>query len=125
MLMFECWIPGRPPSKKNTKKVVRRYGRTTVIYSKQFREWEQNALVYLKQAAIGYEVIDCPLEIKLIFHFRNHKNEADVSNLVEAPQDALTKAGVITDDKIIQVVHAQKVFEGREGISIELYSIDE
>ena len=63
------------------------------------------------------------IEIKLVFHFKNHQHEADVSNLVEAPQDALTKAGVIIDDKIIQVVSATKVFDGTEGTDIELYAV--
>lgn len=124
MLLYKCFIPGRCPSKKNTKKVVRKYGRTLVIYSQVFKAWEQTALVYLKQSFLGREMIDQPLEIKLVFHFMNHRHEADVSNLVEAPQDALTKAGVIKDDKIIQVVRAQKVFLGREGTELELYAVE-
>jgi len=122
-MLFKIFIPGRPPSKKNTKKVVRRHGHTLVIYSKKFREWEALALPLLRRAQAGKKTIDQPLEISLRFHFKNHAAEADVSNLVEAPQDALTKAGVISDDKIIQVVRAEKIFDGTEGTDIELYEV--
>ena len=124
MLLYKIFIPGRPPSKKNTKKVIRRHGRTFVLYSKPFREWEETALAYLKGSVVLKEPLSCPLEIKLVFQFNDRRREADVSNLVEAPQDALTKAGVITDDKIIQVVHARKEFGKEAGTFIELYSID-
>jgi Holliday junction resolvase RusA-like endonuclease len=124
MLLFECFVHGRPPSKKNTKKVIRKYGKTIVLYSERFREWESHALVYLRQAFVGRETIEEPLEIKLVFYFRNRQQEADVSNLVEAPQDALEKAGIIKNDRLIQVVHARKVFDKfKEGMQIELYRV--
>ena len=122
--IYSCYVPGRPPSKKNTKKVYRRFGKTMVVYTKLFLAWEQTALVYMKQAMINRKLIDKPIEAKFIFEFKNHKAEPDTSNLIEAPQDALTKAGVISDDKIIQVVHAKKTFGDGEGTVIELYEIE-
>jgi Holliday junction resolvase RusA-like endonuclease len=74
---------------------------------------------------IGREMISEPLEIKLVFQFVNRSAEADVSNLVEAPQDVLKKAGVISDDRIIQVVHARKEFGTGPGMTIELLKIEE
>lgn len=121
--IFKSFIPGRPVSKKNTKKVVRRYGRVLVIYSRQFLAWESVALPVLKRDFAGRQTIDKALEINLVFHFKDKRREPDVSNLVEAPQDALTKAGVIIDDRIIQVVKASKVFDGTEGTDVELYLV--
>lgn len=121
-LIFKCTIPGRCPVKKNRMKVVRRYGHTNVIYTQDFREWERLALLTLRQV-LPNEVIDEPLEAKFIFYFANKKGEPDVSNLIDSPQDALKKAGVIIDDRIIQVVHAQKFFGEEPRVEIELYRI--
>lgn len=117
MLLFSAFIPGRPPSKKNTKKFFR--GR--VIYSKQFREWEKIALTILKPE----KMIDEAINAKFTFHFKNRQAEADVSNLIEAPQDALQKANVISDDRLIHVVIGKKVFDGTEGTKIELFTSEE
>lgn len=125
MKLFEVFIPGRPPSKKNTKKVVRRHGQTFVIYSPQFKEWEKDALLILKKSYTDLNPIDQPLIIHLVFTFENKRSEADVSNLIEAPQDALTKAGVISDDRIIQVVQAKKEFAKTAGTLIQLWSIED
>ena len=121
--VFSIEIPGRPISKKNTKKVVRRYGVSRVIYSPQFREWEKQALIYLKHRAQIFSTIDYHLMAKFVFNFKDHRSEADVSNLIEAPQDALEKAGVIKNDRLIQMVHARKEFGKKESTLIELYRI--
>jgi len=120
--IYQGQVSGRCPSKKNTKKVVRRYGRTMVIYSAQFREWETRALVELRQTWNG-KTIDQPLEAVFRFYFKNRQAESDLSNVIEAPQDALTKAGVIIDDKIIQVIHATKIFGHEPRVEIELRHI--
>jgi Holliday junction resolvase RusA-like endonuclease len=122
-LLFKCFIPGRPVSKKNTKKFVRRHGHVMVIYSKKFKDWESTAIPYIRQAFVGKQTIACHLEIRLVFHFKNHAHEADVSNLTEAPQDALEKALVIQNDRLIQRVIAEKVFDNTEGTDVELYAI--
>lgn len=120
--LFSIEIPGRPVIKKNTKKVIRRYGQTRVIYSKLFLEWEKNALFIIKQAW-RKPAIDVPLEIKLHFFFEDRRSEADVSNLCEAPQDVLQKAEVIKDDRLIQIVSAQKSFHETARTKIELFEI--
>jgi Holliday junction resolvase RusA-like endonuclease len=93
-----------------------------VIYSAQFREWETRALVELRQTWNG-KTIDQPLEAVFRFYFKNRQAESDLSNVIEAPQDALTKAGVIIDDKIIQVIHATKIFGHEPRVEIELRHI--
>lgn len=122
--IYYCSIPNRCPSKKNTKKFVRNHGRVNVIYSAQFREWEKTAIIHMRQAHIGMDVIDEPIEAKFTFYFKNHHAEADVSNIIEAPQDALKKAGVISDDKLIQVIHAQKIFGEEPRCVIQLFAIE-
>lgn len=125
MIVFKAEVPGRPPSKKNTKKVFKRHGHTVVVYSQAFKLWEKVALLCLAQAKVGKPKITKPLAAKFIFHFKNRHAEADVSNLIEAPQDALTKAQVISDDKIIHIVQGEKIFDGTEKTIIELFDISE
>lgn len=121
--IFKAEINGRCPVKKNKMKVVRRHGNTIVIYSPEFREWERIALLALKQANQG-QTIDEPLEARFKFYFKNRSGEADLSNLIDSPQDALTKAGVIIDDRIIQLLQAEKVFGHEPKVEIELYRLE-
>lgn len=125
--VFRCEIPGRPVSKKNTKKVVRRHGLSMVIYSPQFKVWEKTALLILKQFVNkGHQLLNCNLEAHFVFRFVNHRSEADVSNLIEAPQDALEKACIIQNDRLIQKVIARKEFGFLEDSTlIELYKLEE
>lgn len=74
-----------------------------------FRNWEKTALIYLKQSFKGRETLDQPLYIKLDFYFPNRK-AGDLSNYIEGPNDALTTARVIKDDRLIQVIEARKHF---------------
>lgn len=120
-MFFSCTIPTRCPSKKNTQKVVRKHGRTFVLYTKQFREWEALALATLKQAWSGRDAFTEPMEARFRFYFKNHQHEADLSNIVEAPQDALQKAGVIKDDKLIWIARLEKFFGEEPRVEIELY----
>jgi Holliday junction resolvase RusA-like endonuclease len=124
--VFSCEIPGRPISKKNTKKVVKRHGLSLVIYSPQFRQWERDALLILKRLAQGRELLTCKLEAHFVFKFVNHRSEADVSNLIEAPQDALEKACIIKNDRLIHVVRARKEFGFlQDSTVIELYKLED
>jgi Holliday junction resolvase RusA-like endonuclease len=124
--IFQATIPGRPIVKKNTKKVTRRYGRVNVFYSPQFIEWERRALHELLKLSRGSQPIDFPLIAVFNFFLSNRQAEPDTSNLVEGPQDALTKAKIIIDDKIIYGLHATKDFDKKNPrTEIKLYRLDE
>lgn len=122
--LFSCTINGRPIVKKNTQKIVRRYGTTVAIYTPQFLEWQKSAMVSLKQANMSREMITVPIEARFKFYFKNRSGEADLSNLIEAPQDVMKKAGVIEDDRLIQVIHATKHFGHEPRVEIELYALE-
>ncbi len=124
-LIYKCSVPGRCPSKKNTQKVVRRHGMTFVVYTPLFRAWESEAIAYMKAANKMKKPFGVPMVARFTFYFKNHSGESDTSNLVEAPQDVLKKAGVIADDKFIYLFTAHKVFGTEPRTDIELYHYEE
>lgn len=118
-------IPSRCYIKKNTQRIVGFGKSKRAIYSPKFRAWHKIAMLHLKLNWRGREPLDEPLELTVRFYFKNHAGEADLSNLVESPQDALKDAGVIVDDRLIQVLHAQKFYGETPRTEIELRSVGE
>lgn len=113
MIYYRGEIAGRPIVKKNTAK----HYRGKRVYSAKFRNWEAVALLSLR----GLEKpIDWYCEAVFEFHFKNRQGEADTSNLIEGIQDVLQTKGVITDDKFIKRVVAEKFFDGQEKTTVIL-----
>lgn len=119
-MLFSATILGRPIVKKNT---ARRY-RRIVCYSPKFIQWEKQALLQLGKLRKINPLIDFPIEARFRFYFTNKMAEPDVSNLIEGPQDLLKKAGIISDDRIIQRVTGEKYFGQEARTEIEIYKYD-
>jgi Holliday junction resolvase RusA-like endonuclease len=94
-------IEGKPITKKNSKRIVRRgSGRPFLISSDAYREWEASAVVQLRMQWRGKE----PLEGEwnaAILSYLGPRQRPDASNLYEGPQDALQLAGVVVNDSQI------------------------
>lgn len=119
--IFECTILGRPIVKKNTQRVVGYGRRKHVIYSKKFLEWQSVANATIQRRAGVTLLITEPIEAEFKFYFKNRAAEADVSNLIEGPQDVLKKTGIISDDKLIMRVRGEKFFGHEPRTEIRLY----
>lgn len=119
--IFECLILGRPIVKKNTQRVIGSGKRKRVIYSKKFLQWQSIANSTIQRGAGVALLINEPIEAHFKFYFKNRSAEADVSNLVEGPQDVLKKTGIIADDKLIMRVRAEKFFGSEPRTEIKLY----
>lgn len=126
MMLFVATIPGRPIVKKNTQRVVGRGKSKRAIYSPQFIAWERVALAVIRGLWQGAQPICEPIRAKFTFHFINRQAEPDVSNLIEGVQDALTKAGVIADDRLIKIVTAEKCFGevSEPATLVEIHSLE-
>lgn len=109
MQIFNIVIPGRPIVKKNTQRIVGYGKKRRAIYSPLYTAWERGALLIFKMKD-DLPFIDFNVMAEFSFYFENHSAEPDTSNLIEGPQDLLKKAGVISDDKIIKRVLAEKFF---------------
>ncbi len=123
-LVFEAEVPGRPIVKKNSQRVVGFGKRKRKIDSPQYSRWHKVALLVLKQARLRRDsMLLGELHASYRFHFKNHQAEADVSNLIEGPQDCLAESLIIENDKQITSLDAMKLFDGTEKTIVRLYEL--
>jgi Holliday junction resolvase RusA-like endonuclease len=118
--LFSAVIPGRCIVKKNGQRVYGRGRGKRVVYTPKFLEWQSRAMVILL-GPLKSILIDGQVTAHFRFYFANRASEADVSNLVEGPQDALVKAGVLKDDKLVMRIIAEKFFGHEARVEIDLY----
>lgn len=76
------------------------------IKSKEYRNWETAAILSLRQQWGQKLPIDKPYAIRMTFT-RPDRRRRDIGNLEKATQDALQKAGVISDDALTESVTAR------------------
>lgn len=101
--LFACTIFGRPIVKKNTQRTVG-YGKARrVIYSPQYLEWLDAAVLAIRCAKPQWpgNPINFPINLRCSFRFADKRSTPDLSNLYEGIQDVLETEGVITNDKFI------------------------
>jgi len=100
---IELTITGRPVVKKNSMQIARkRNSRLFLIANRLYKRWEDKAVLELKARWQNKPPI--PKTTKLnakIVSYQGKNQRCDASNLYEAPQDALQKAGVIENDSCI------------------------
>lgn len=90
-------IPFEIKTKKNSSRIIKSKGRTIVLPSKQYTEFEKNALKYCPKLNIDYPVI-----LKAVFYMSTRR-KIDLNNAL-AFTDLLVKAGTIVDDNCRIVV---------------------
>lgn len=93
---LELTIYGTPRSKKNSQQIIRVGGKPRLIQSKAYREYEKDAVKQIEDAHKTWH-IDYPCNVKCIF-YRPTRIRCDLTNLLEAIDDILVKAGVLQDD---------------------------
>jgi Holliday junction resolvase RusA-like endonuclease len=96
MTRLNLTLYGEPRSKKNSMQIVRIGTSHRLIQSKNYRDYEQDAVRQIEDAHKAYHV-DYRVNIRYTF-FRSSKRRVDLSNLIAAADDILVKAGVIEDD---------------------------
>lgn len=96
-------ITGDPVSKKNHRPIWRNrrtgvpmLGKSRVLSSTETAAmWE-----IVKQRGGSFDPISSPVAVRFLF-YRKTKRRCDLSNLIELPQDALVKAGILQDDSLV------------------------
>ena len=88
-------VPIAPISKKNHQQILvnQKTGKYFVAPSKQYKEYENNALWFIPKC----RNIDYPVNIKCLFYMPT-KRTCDLTNMLEAIDDVMVKAGLLKDD---------------------------
>ena len=94
MREFKITIPIEPRTKKNSQQIIMCKGRPMIIPSKQYKDYEKQALNFL---IFNTMVIDYPVNVECHFYMKT-KRKCDLTNLLECADDVLVKAGVLVDD---------------------------
>lgn len=96
MIKTDITINTAPISKKNSQQIIRINGRPCIIPSKQYKAYEKEAVILIRQQWRG-EPIGEPVNVAMVFHMPTRRR-VDLVNLQEAALDVLVKAGVLADD---------------------------
>ena len=87
-------IKTNPRSKKNSSQIIRVHGKTMLIPSKLYKQYEKDCAWFLPHLD---KPIDYPINLKCIFYMPT-KRRVDLCNLQEAVCDMLVHYGILADD---------------------------
>lgn len=101
-MKIEFTIPVHPVSKKNSQQIIpikTKYGKTRsiIIPSKAYKDFEAECRPFLYQVKAQAGVIDYPVNMAVTF-FVSKRLRYDLTNLLEAIDDAAVQTGLILDD---------------------------
>lgn len=105
-------IPLAPITKKNSQQIAinRKTGRPFVTPSKKYKEYERTAMGY-----IPFVPTFLPVNVKCLFYMPTRRR-VDLTNLLEAIDDVMVKAGLLPDDDytVIQSHDGSRVLYDKE-----------
>lgn len=95
MLKFTIKLP--PVTKKNSQEIRynRKTGKRFVTSSEQYKRYEKAAMLCIPTDVASY--ITEPVEVKALFYMPTRRR-VDLTNLEEALDDTLVRAGLLADD---------------------------
>ena len=98
--LINLTIPIEPRTKKNSQQIIMCKGRPMIIPSKQYKEYEKQALIYLMFNPL---IIDYPVNVECHYYMKTRR-KVDLVNLLECTLDVLVRAGILEDDNSSIVV---------------------
>ena len=109
-------IPLPPITKKNSSQIVKFGNRSALIPSKQYKKFETDSKFYCTPYNIDY-----PINIECLYYMPTRR-KVDITNLLSATHDILTKHNVIADDNmdIVVSVDGSRVFYDKENPRTEI-----
>lgn len=119
--MIEFTIPVRPATKKNSGQIVMRGKYPVLLPSKQYLAFEKECLPYLNHVKQTAGIINFPINMECLF-FTETKRKIDLTNLLNAIDDAMVKSGLVIDDNrdIIAAHDGSRVFHDKFNPRIEI-----
>ena len=116
MKPIKITIPIAPVTKKNHGQIVTMGGKPRLLPSKQYREYEAEAGIFLKRLEIS-----TPVNLKCLFYMPTRRI-VDLVGLLQAADDVLTGYGVILDDnsRIVVSHDGSRVLYDKENPRTEI-----
>lgn len=117
--MLKIILPGRVPSKKNSRRPFIRNGRMLNFSSKAYEEWHKEQSLYLDTQAIAK--IDPPYRLTTTFFAPTNRSQ-DNSNAFESVADLLVECGILEDDNWFLLQECVQKFGGvdRQNPRVEI-----
>lgn len=125
-------ILGRPITKSNSPRIGRsRTGKPFVMPSKQLERWQESAVLQLQaqhgpaarasQWHLGSKGQPCVVQVqaKALF-YRPVDGPGDLDNYEKAAGDALQKAGIVENDRLIRSWDGSRLLIDRKNPRIEI-----
>lgn len=108
-ILWQCTIPLKPVTKKNSNQIVTSNGKYRLIPSEKFLKYQRDCKWFIKPPA---EPIDCKCNIKAIYYMPD-RHRVDITNLHNALHDVLVHFEVIKDDNC-------KIVVGTDGSRVKV-----
>lgn len=118
--MIKITIPLAPISKKNSQRILinNRTRKPFIMPSAAYKDYEREAALYLPRGVF----INAPVNVKCLFYMPTRR-KCDLTNLLEAIDDILVKAGVLVDDNftVVESHDGSRVLYDKERPRTEIY----
>lgn len=110
-----------PVTKKNSMRIAinKKTGKPFVLPSAKYAEYETAAMWFIPKPV---KPIDYPVNIKCLFYMETRR-KCDLTNLLEAIDDIMVKAGLLADDNftVIQSHDFSRVLYDKANPRTEVY----
>lgn len=93
-------LPGRVPSKKNSKRIVQVGGRPRLISSAAYLAWHEEQMLRIRAHRPKKPIASAHVAITF---FAENRRRFDLSNAAESVMDLLVDAGFLADDSWVVV----------------------
>jgi Holliday junction resolvase RusA-like endonuclease len=124
MKTFKYIIHGQCPTKKNQHKIIKTGKTYRIAPTKKYREWEKNAVGQLFVQKIeqydNHKPITRNIAVKFLI-YRKFKTHADLTNLIQSCEDALERAKVIDNDRLIRSLDGSRVYFDCKEPRVEIF----
>jgi Holliday junction resolvase RusA-like endonuclease len=118
--MIKFTIPLAPITKKNSQRIFRPNGmnRPIIVPSEQYKQYEREAAYFMPR---GVHVAE-PVNVQCLFYMPTRR-KVDLTNLLEAIDDVMVKAGLLADDNadIVQSHDGSRVLYDKDKPRTEIY----
>jgi Holliday junction resolvase RusA-like endonuclease len=118
--MIKFTIPLAPISKKNSQRIFRPKGmnRPLIVPSEQYKQYERDAAHFIPRGVY----INAPVNVKCLFYMPTRR-KCDLTNLLEAIDDVMVKAGLLADDNftVIESHDGSRVLYDKDNPRTEIY----